>query len=442
MAAILGDMAALVWTIVSFVIALSVIIAVHEYGHYIVGRWTGIKAEVFSLGFGPIIAAHTDRRGMRWQIAAIPLGGFVRFKGDQDAASARQGDTSGLTSVQARETMAGAPLYARALTVAAGPAFNFVLSFVIFMAVILATGLAADRPVVGAIYPMPAAQGLQAGDQIVAINGAPTPDNTAFFQVADAIEPNAQVTYSVQRGGQIIDLVAGHPFPARASSVHLQSAAFEAGLHEGDVITAINGQPIYAFSQLPIAVEASQGAALQLTVWRDGQGEMSLTLSPNRRDIPTADGGFETRWMMGLSSGLLFEAQRRSASPLEAAQIAARQVWAVVTGTFSGIAHMIRGEISTCNLSGPVGLASTMGQAASTGFESFITMLAMVSLGVGILNLLPIPILDGGHLVFFAYEAITRRKPNPQILNIAVMVGLFLVLSLTVFAIGNDLTCS
>ncbi|MDZ7906684.1 MAG: RIP metalloprotease RseP [Cypionkella sp.] len=442
MTAFLGEMAGLGWTLVSFILALGVIIAVHEYGHYIVGRWTGIKADVFSLGFGPVIASRMDRRGTRWQVAAIPLGGFVRFKGDADAASARQSDVSALPAAEARSTMAGAPLWARALTVAAGPAFNFALSFVIFMAVILASGMAADRPIVGAVYPMPQVYDLREGDAIVAINGVPTPDSATFYQTADSIGPVPDVTYSVQRDGQVLDIVAGHPFPARAASVHLQSAAFAAGIREGDVVMSIDGQPISAFSQLPIAVEASQGAALNLIVWRQGQGEMALTLSPNRRDIPTADGGFETRWMMGLSSGLLFEAQRRSAGPVEAAQIAARQVWAVVSGTFSGIAYMLRGEISTCNLSGPVGLASTMGQAASTGFESFVTMLAMVSLGVGILNLLPIPVLDGGHLVFYAYEAITRRKPNPRILNLAVMVGLFLVLSLTIFAIGNDLTCS
>jgi len=125
----------------------------------------------------------------------------------------------------------------------------------------------------------------------------------------------------------------------------------------------------------------------------------------------------------------------------EAASIATQRIAAVVEGTFSGVVHMVRGEISTCNLSGPVGLAETMGEAAQSGWQTFLTMLAMVSLGVGILNLLPIPVLDGGHLAFFAYEAIARRKPNPQVMNLAVMVGLFFVVSLTIFALGNDLVC-
>jgi regulator of sigma E protease len=204
----------------------------------------------------------------------------------------------------------------------------------------------------------------------------------------------------------------------------------------------VNGQPIYAFSQLPPFIAASMGAPLDVQVWRPDGSTLNVLLAPNRRDLPTADGGFETRWMIGLSSGPIFDLQRRSAGLGEAAMLSFSQMGAVFEGTFSGLFHMIRGDISTCNLSGPVGLADTMGQAARSGLESFITMLAMVSLGVGILNLLPVPVLDGGHLVFFAVEAITRRKPNPRFVNMAVMVGLFLVTALTIFALGNDLTCS
>jgi regulator of sigma E protease len=416
-------------------------VAVHEYGHYIVGRLSGIKADVFSLGFGPVVAARTDRHGTRWQVAAIPLGGFVRFRGDMDAASVEQGDVAQLTPVEARQTMAGAPLWARAATVAAGPIFNFVLAFVIFWAMIMVSGLQTGRPMVGDVYAMPQVQGLQAGDEILAIAGQQTPDMDTFVTVASAVPPAPQVGYTVQRGDQVVQVQGGHPFPPRAAAVHLQSAAFRAGLIEGDVIVRINGAPVYAFGQLRDSVTKSGGAALEFTIWRDGVGEMTLQISPLRRDIPKADGGFDTQWMIGISSSLPFSPQMRSAGLFEAAEIAARQVGAVLQGTASGIAHIIRGEISTCNLSGPVGLAEAMGDAARTGLESFVTMLAMVSLGVGLMNLLPVPVLDGGHLVFFAYEAVTRRKPNPKVMNVAVAVGLFLVLSLMIFALGNDLAC-
>jgi regulator of sigma E protease len=178
-----------------------------------------------------------------------------------------------------------------------------------------------------------------------------------------------------------------------------------------------------------------------LLIWREGQ-EIALTLTPNRRDLPTAEGGFETRWLVGLSSGMLFEPQMRAAGPLEAVTMAGRQVWAVLSGSLSGMAHLIRGDISSCNLSGPVGLAGAMGDAARSGVETFVSMLAVVSLGIGLLNLFPIPVLDGGHLVFFAYEAITKRKPNPRILNVAVTLGLAMIIGLTIFALGNDLTCT
>jgi regulator of sigma E protease len=442
MISILSDFGGLVYTVVSFLLALAVIVAVHEYGHYIVGRWSGIKAEVFSLGFGPVVAtSRPDRHGTRWQIAAIPLGGFVRFKGDQDAASALPAGGQ-LSAAEARQTLAGAPIWARMLTVAAGPVFNFVLAFFIFVGLILSSGLAADRPIIGALYPMPTAQGLMQGDEITAIEGQPTPDLATFFQVADGVPPKAEVGYTVLRAGQTVQVTAPHPLPARADMVHLQSAAFDAGLRQGDVITQVNGQPIYAFSQLPALIEDSMGAPLDVQVWRPDGSVLNVLLAPNRRDLPTADGGFETRWMIGLSSGPIFDLQRRSAGLGEAAMLSFSQMGAVFEGTFSGLIHMIRGDISTCNLSGPVGLADTMGQAARSGLESFITMLAMVSLGVGILNLLPVPVLDGGHLVFFAVEAITRRKPNPRFVNMAVMVGLFLVTALTIFALGNDLTCS
>jgi regulator of sigma E protease len=436
-----ADFGNLLWTLASFVIALGVIVAVHEYGHYIIGRLSGIKADVFSLGFGPVVASRVDRNGMRWQLAAIPLGGFVRFRGDKDAASALAGDDAHLTAAEARQTMTGAPLWARTATVAAGPIFNFILAFVIFWAMLMVSGLQTGRPVVGEVHAMPQEQGLMTGDEILAIDGQQTPDLQTLVAVANNLPPKAQVSYSVQRGDQVLDILASHPFPARASSVHLQSAAFSAGLQTGDVVLRLGGQPVYAFDQLRQAVTTSNGAPLDLVIWRAGAGEIPLQITPLRRDAPTADGGFETKWMIGVSSSLSFAPQMRSAGLLEAAQIAARQVWAVLDGTISGIAHMIRGEISTCNLAGPVGLAETMGEAASTGLESFVTMLAMVSLGVGLLNLMPVPMLDGGHLMFYAYEAISRRKPNPKVMNIAVMVGMFLVLSLMIFALGNDLTC-
>lgn len=433
---VLADLGGFVWTLASFLVALGVIVAVHEYGHYIVGRWSGIAADVFSLGFGPVVASRTDQRGTKWQLALIPLGGFVKFKGDQDAASARSD-----AKIEGRDTMAGAPLWARAATVAAGPIFNFVLAFGIFMALILLSGLPQDKPVVGLAHPMPNVAQLEQGDVILAINDQATPDFKTFLTLASELPSIPTVNYRVQRGDQTLDVVSAHPLPARVGAVYPKNAGMAAGIQVGDVVLSINGQPVFAFAELPAMVEASKGAPVDLVIWRAGQ-EIPLTLTPNRRDLPKDDGSFETRWLIGLSSGLLFDPQTRQAGPLEAAKMAAAQVWSVLSGSLSGMVHLVRGDISSCNLSGPVGLAGAMGDAARSGLSSFVSMLAVVSLGVGLLNLFPIPVLDGGHLVFFAYEAVTGRKPNPRVLNVAVAIGLALILALTVFALGNDLTCS
>lgn len=437
---VLTDLGAFAWTVGSFVIALGIIVAVHEYGHYIVGRWSGIGADVFSVGFGPVLTSFIDRRGTRWQLAAIPLGGFVKFKGDRDAASARAGTLDGLTPAEARATMEGAPLWARAATVAAGPLANFILAFVIFAGIVLVGGLPQEKPVVGVVHPMPIAQGLEAGDVILSVDGIATPDFTQFMQVAADLPDAATASYLVQRGDRQIMVASSPPLPARVGSVYPKNAAMAAGILAGDVILSVNGQAVTKFAQLPPMVETSAGAPLDLLIWREGQ-EISVTLTPNRRDLPTADGGFETRWLVGLSSGMLFEPQMRAAGITEAVTLAGRQVWAVLSGSLSGMAHLIRGDISSCNLSGPVGLAGAMGDAARGGVETFVSLLAVVSLGIGLLNLFPIPVLDGGHLVFYAYEAVTKRKPNPRVLNIAVMIGLAIIIGLTVFALSNDLTC-
>ena len=378
-----------------------------------------------------------DRRGTRWQLALIPLGGFVKFKGDADAASTQ--------STGGRDTMGGAPLWARAATVAAGPIFNFILAFGIFLTIVLVSGLPQDKPVVGVVHPMPNVALLEQGDVVLAMNDQSTPDFKSFMTLAAQLPAAPTVRYQIQRGDQTLDVVSAHPMPALIGAVYPKNAGMAAGIKVGDVVLSVNGQPVSAFAELPPMVEASKGAPLDLVIWRadaasKGQ-EIALTLTPNRRDLPKSDGSFETRWLIGLSSGLLFDPQTRQAGPIEATQMAAKQVWSVLSGSLSGMVHLVRGDISSCNLSGPVGLAGAMGDAARSGLSSFVSMLAVVSLGVGLLNLFPIPVLDGGHLVFFAYEAITGRKPNPKVLNMAVAIGLALILALTVFALGNDLTC-
>ena len=435
----LANLASSVWTVGSFLIAIVVIVTVHEFGHYIVGRWCGIQAEVFSLGFGRRLYAWTDKRGTRWQIAAVPLGGFVRFKGDVDASSRPDpAGLHGLSEAEKRQTMNGAPLWARAATVVAGPLANFLLAFVLFAAVILWKGVAVDQPVIGALKDLPfATPHLQVGDTVTALEGQATPDLTAFLTVADTLADKPIVRYQVTRADQSLNLDGPNPLPAYADSVQSPSAAEDAGIQAGDVILKAAGQDIASFSQLPKLIEASGGAPVDLTLWRKGQ-VINVTLTPRSRDLPTADGGFETRWLIGVTGGLVFEPLVRSPSLTEAVSLAWQQGWYMTKVNLSGLGYMVAGKISSCNVSSPIGMAKAVGAAARSGWESFLQTLALVSLSIGLLNLFPIPVLDGGHLVFYFYEAVTGQKPNAGALQVLTMIGVGLLAALMLFAVFND----
>ena len=267
----------LIWTLIAFVIALSVIVAVHEYGHYIVGRWCGIKADVFSIGFGPVLWARNDKRGTKWQIAALPFGGYVKFAGDANAASGK--DEAAMAALaddpeSLRHTMHGAPLWARSLTVAAGPVFNFAMSIMIFFAVAFSTGIPRSPLTVGVMQPLPTGgQELQAGDEIIALNGLvlPTGEQARYSDLLDALPATPTLDYEVMRDGKTLRVTGPYILPPLVGQVVPQSAAIEAGLRSGDVITAVDGTDIFAFSELKDAVESSDGASLALRVWRDGE---------------------------------------------------------------------------------------------------------------------------------------------------------------------------
>ncbi|MFW5655162.1 MAG: RIP metalloprotease RseP [Roseicyclus sp.] len=436
------DFGGLAFTLVAFIAALSIIVAIHEYGHYIVGRWSGIHAEVFSVGFGPVLLSRVDRHGTRWQIAALPFGGYVKFLGDADAASGKDAAAiDALDVAERRRSMHGAPLWARAATVAAGPVFNFILSILIFAAVLIVSGRPAEAPVVGAPVPLPADMAtLQAGDRITAIGDRPVETLADVFTVARDIEPAETVSYGIERDGRAMTIEAAFPLLPIIQSVAPQSAALRAGLAEGDIIRAVDGEPIHAFSQLREAVDASEGAPLALSVWRAGE-TLDVTLSPRRTDLPLPEGGFETRWLIGITGGLIFEPETVRVGPLDALWSGVEQVGFVILSSLSGLWHMITGAISSCNLQGPIGIAETSGAAASQGLDNFIWFIAVLSTAVGLLNLFPIPVLDGGHLLFHAYEAVSGKPPSERALRVFMTVGLTLLLSLMLFALTNDIFC-
>lgn len=435
------------YTLVAFVVALSVIVAVHEYGHYIVGRWSGIKAEVFSIGFGPVLWSRMDKHGTRWQIAALPFGGYVKFLGDANAASGADSDAMAEISQSnpdnLRHTMHGAPLWARAATVAAGPVFNFVMSIAVFAAVFMSQGVARDPLTIGKLTPLPVEQQVRPGDVVEAIAGIPTPDFSdpeAWSAFSQEIPQQSPLEYTVLRDGEQVTAEGPYLFPPQVSRVAPRSAAIDAGLRPGDVIVAVDGTPIVAFDQLKERVEASDGAPLALEIWRDGDIR-DVTLEPRRVDEPLPEGGFATQWRIGIVGNMAFEPATETAGPWAALTGGVAQVVSIIQGSLSGLWHMITGAISSCNMSGPIGIAETSGAMASQGAQSFIWFIAVLSTAVGLLNLFPIPALDGGHLMFYAYEMVTGKPPKENVMRILMTVGIAVVLSLMVFALSNDIFC-
>ncbi|MCA8879118.1 MAG: RIP metalloprotease RseP [Rhodobacteraceae bacterium] len=432
----------LAYTLGAFVVALSIIVTVHEFGHYIVARWCGIHAEVFSLGFGPQLFSRRDRRGTLWQIAALPLGGYVKFLGDSDAASGPDAAALGqMDPATLRKTMHAAPLWARSATVAAGPLFNFALSILVFAGVAMVQGQAVVPLTVHELRPMPGSeQTLKSGDEILAIDGKSVPSFDRFDEFLSELPQTARLDYRVRRDGREIDVQAPYPYPPLVAGVTPQSPAIAAGLERNDVILAANGHELATFEDLRTAVHDANGAPLDLAVWRHGE-TFERSLTPREMDIPDGNGGFEKRYLIGVTGGLFFIPATSTLGPADALGFGAGQTVLIIRESLSGLYHMVTGAISSCNLSGPIGIAETSGEAASQGAVSFLWFIAVLSAAVGLLNLFPVPVLDGGHLVFHAWEAMTGAPPSDGALRALMTGGLAMIAALMVFALSNDLFC-
>ncbi len=371
--------------IVPFVIVLSIIVFVHEYGHFIVGRLCGIKVDAFSLGFGPELFAFDDRKGTRWRIAAIPLGGYVKFHGDANGAS--MSDAEAIATMPAEErsvTFFGQPVWKRAATVFAGPAFNFLLAIAIFFGLFVAFG------------------------QPVFVDGEPV-------------------------------------LTPRISAVDPGRAGARGGFLPGDLVQSIDGQAIDSFAKLQQIVSGSAGRDLHIQLLRDGQ-EKTLTATPDLVEADTPKGKMKIG-RLGLKSSEDFrDLVLRPCSVPEALLLAVDETWSIVekTGRFFGA--LLSGHENASQLSGPIGIAQASGQIAKKipklGVWPMINWIALLSVSVGLLNLMPVPLLDGGHLMFFVIEALRGRALNQRVQEYAFRVGLAMVGSLMLFATYNDLARS
>jgi regulator of sigma E protease len=427
-------------TVIPFVIVLGIVVFVHEYGHYIVARWCGIHSEVFSIGFGPVIWARRDRRGTLWQLAAIPLGGYVRFLGDSDGSSrADQTALDHLSDQERRHSFHGAAVWRRALTVLAGPVANFILTIVVFAGVVTWQGLATERPVIGEIAEIPGApDAVQPGDVILEVNGRPVQSFQEVLGIALEMTPPGPMVFQVDRGGRTLTVEAPYAFPPLVQGVEPLSPASEAGLQRGDLILQAGGRDLVTFEDLRDVVMASGGRTIDLHVWRNN-APITLEIMPIDRDADDGEGGFERRVMIGVAGGPIYLPATYTPMPWTAIGVGVERMVGIIVQSLNGIRHMIIGSISADNLQGPLGIAQVSGETAQQGFMSFIVLIGVISTAIGMLNLFPIPVLDGGHLLAFLVEAVRGRPPSPAVMQIAMSIGLGLILLLMVFATYNDI---
>lgn len=351
-------------------VVLTAVVFIHEMGHFLVARWCGIRIAAFSVGFGRELAGFTDRRGTRWKVSAVPLGGYVRFEGDENAASVP--DTQAMAQVPESERIGlfhFAPLWKRAAVVLAGPVANFLLAILVFTVVFSTFG----RPLV-----LPIAQTIMPG-----------------------------------------------------------SAAERAGLKPGDRIISVDGETIESFSELQGIVMLSAGERLKLVVDRGGE-RLTLSAVPERQEQPDNLGGTHRIGLLGLTAGGKVEITRDP--PLQALRGGIRETAMIIDRTLTYIDRLVRGRETTDELSGVIRVAQVSGAvAANGGLPGLVYLTAVLSVSIGLFNLFPIPMLDGGHLLFYAIEAIRGRPLSPRLQDIGFRIGFALVIMLFIFVTINDI---
>jgi len=426
--------------VIPFLIVISIVVFIHEYGHYIVGRWCGIHAEVFSVGMGRPIFSKIDKNGTKWQISLIPLGGYVKFLGDINASSTSSKNiTETVGKYEKLRYFSGAKLHHRFLTVAAGPLANFILSIIIFSFIIFWSGKPSEEPIIGTIHSTIEQNfDLQVGDLIESIHGQKI-DNFSDFNTFLTMKNAPQsMKYKIIRNNK--QLLVDGPFPLLAivGSVMPVSPASQAGLKTNDLIVSFDKLPIVSFNQLRIIIFASEPAEREMTVIRNGK-KISLKIFPRVREFQSGNGALSKEVSIGVSSGIAFTPTIKTISIVESIKFGALKTLQIIRGSIESISLIFTGQISVKNLQGPIGIAHVSSDIAKSGVIDFISLIAIISTSIGFLNLLPLPVLDGGHLLSFAYEAISRRKPNELFIHYSALLAMSALLTLMLFVSFNDI---
>ncbi len=356
----------------SFLAVITFIVFFHELGHFLVARAFGVTIETFSIGFGRKIVAWRDRKGTEWRIAWIPLGGYVKFLGDENAASMPDPEkVAQLPPDQRGNALQSKPLYQRALIVAAGPAANFLLALVIFTVMFLTYGRLIIPPVIGTVTP--------------------------------------------------------------------GSAAAAAGFKPGDRIRDIDGRAIDSYDDMRAVVTLSAGQELRFDIERGGK-PLTLWAAPRLTEVNDPIAGRQRVGILGVQNRVTADNVRRVRyGPIGAVGAAAGEVWNIVDTTFSYLGKIVTGRQDASQISGMVGTANVSKKVAELGLVALINLAALISVSIGLVNLFPIPILDGGHLLYYACEAVLGRPLGARVQDVGFRLGLAAVLGLMVFATWNDL---
>jgi regulator of sigma E protease len=437
-------------------IALGVLVTFHEFGHFWVARRCGVKVLRFSVGFGAPLVRWHDRQGTEFMVAAIPLGGYVKMLDE------REGD---VPLEQLDQAFNRKPVKQRIAIVAAGPIANFLLA-ILFFWIIAMLGSQQVRPVIGQVMPesMAAAAGLRAGQEIVAVDGESTPGWSAVnLQLVRRLGESGIVQVQVREPGSSLvaerqlvlrDWLRGVDEPEPLASLGItpwrpavqpvvneldpQGPAQKAGVRLGDRLLALDDQRLDEWQQVIDWVRTRAGDQVTLRLQRDGQ-QLELPVTLGTRGEGKASSGYLG---VGVKGGewpaqMLHEV---SFGPLDAVGESLRRTWNMTALTLDSLKKMLFGELSVKNLSGPITIAKVAGASAQSGVADFLNFLAYLSISLGVLNLLPIPVLDGGHLLFYLVEWVRGRPLSERVQGWGIQIGISLVLGVMLLALVNDLS--
>jgi regulator of sigma E protease len=443
-----------VTTVVSFIVVIGVLILIHEFGHFIVARLTGVGVERFSIGFGPVLLRWRGKE-TEYCLSVIPMGGYVKMVGEENPLEGGGSPTS-----DPAKAFATKPLWARFLIVFAGPGMNFVLAAVIFAIVLGTVGRPVWPAVVGKVAEggPAAAAGLRSGDLIVRVNGVPVRNWEDFDRVASSGGRPLQIV--VSRGGVEETLVlnprhavtrdpifkeprdtweigAGPQLTPQIGVVNSGSPAERAGLRAGDAVLAVAGEGVFTPEDLMLAIQKRPGQTFELTVERDAQRQ-TVSVTAERRLDKTPSGEETPVGRIGVSI-VTKTVKYEPYSPLAAVWYGGVRTWDMTVVTVKGLWKIVSRQIDSSNIGGPIQIASEAGRQAKEGFGSLALFTAIISVNLAVLNLLPVPMLDGGHLLFFVIEAVMGRPLSLKKREAAQQLGFVLLVLLMVFALYNDL---